>query len=118
MESSITTIISIYHHESDDFCIVSVEDAKFIPVKIRPSNQVQIGEEVVAIGNPKGYQKSMSKRIISNKYDKTNLPLELENFYPPLKHICEINNLSVLQTDAPISPGSSGGGLFDYAERD
>jgi hypothetical protein len=74
---------------------------------------VQIGEEVIAIGNPKGYQKSISKGIISNKYDKNNLPLDINEFYSALKHICEKDNFTVLQTDAPISHGSSGGGLFD-----
>lgn len=103
----------IYHNDNDDFCLVSVNNSNFTPIKIRPSNQVQIGEEVIAIGNPNGYQKSISKGIVSNKYDKNNLPLELDEFYSALRHICEKDNLVVLQTDAPISHGSSGGGLFD-----
>lgn len=103
----------VYHNDKDDFCLISVSDASFTPVQIRPSSQVLIGEEVIAIGNPKGYQKSISKGIISNKYDKNNLPLDLDYFGPTLKHICVSDNFPVLQIDAPISPGSSGGGLFD-----
>jgi S1-C subfamily serine protease len=54
---------------------------------------VHIGEEVFTIGSPKGYEKSISRGIISNKI--------------------KFKDTSILQTDASISPGSSGGGLFD-----
>jgi serine protease Do len=77
--------------EASDICLIEVEGKKFKPVKFRSSKSVHIGEEVYTIGSPKGYEKSISRGIISN----------------------EINNGVVLQTDAAISPGSSGGGLFD-----
>jgi serine protease Do len=70
-----------------------LDDAEFIPVNIRPSKEIDIGEDVYAIGNPEGYERTISKGIISNKDN--------------------INGKFMLQTDAPISHGSSGGGLFD-----
>ena len=63
-------------------------------VNMRKSTNVKIGESVVAIGNPQGLSHSVSEGIISGKR-------EFEK------------GVLVLQTTAPVSPGSSGGGLFD-----
>jgi len=84
-----------YYNQEKDMCLVEVSGANFQPVKIRPSNSVVIGEEVYAIGNPLGLDKTISKGIISNKQVDKN------------------GSVVMLQTDAAISHGSSGGGLFD-----
>ena len=63
-------------------------------VDLRESTSVKVGESVVAIGNPQGLSHSVSEGIISGKR-------EFEK------------GIHVLQTTSPISPGSSGGGLFD-----
>ena len=63
-------------------------------VLIKYSNEVTIGEQVIAIGNPHGLSNSVSEGIISGKR-------EFEK------------GVQILQTTAPVSPGSSGGGLFD-----
>jgi serine protease Do len=76
-----------------DICFVEVPGVKFAPVKIRNTQDVHVGEQVYAIGNPEGLEKSISQGIISNKRkDRGGY---------------------VLQTDATVSFGSSGGGLFD-----
>jgi serine protease Do len=76
-----------------DICFVEVPGVKFDPVKIRNSKDVKIGEQVYAVGNPEGLEKSISQGIVSNKKpDRGGF---------------------VLQTDATVSFGSSGGGLFD-----
>ncbi len=76
-----------------DICFVEVPGVKFSPVKIRDSKDVKVGEAVYAVGNPEGLEKSISQGIISNKrQDRGGF---------------------VLQTDATVSFGSSGGGLFD-----
>lgn len=76
-----------------DICFVEVPGVKFTPVKIRNSKDVRVGEAVYAVGNPEGLEKSISQGIISNK------KLDRGGY--------------VLQTDATVSFGSSGGGLFD-----
>lgn len=76
-----------------DICFVEVPGVKFSPVKIRDSKDVKVGEAVYAVGNPEGLEKSISQGIISNKR------LDRGGY--------------VLQTDATVSFGSSGGGLFD-----
>lgn len=81
------------YSERDDVCLIRVKNEKFHPVALRKSSTVNIGENVYAIGNPEDFTKSISNGIISNKH--------------------AVRGMTLLQTTAPISPGSSGGGLFD-----
>ena len=60
------------------------------------SNNIQIGEKVIAIGNPLGLQFSVSEGIISAK-DRPG-PNDLEAY---------------IQTDAALNPGNSGGPLIN-----
>lgn len=83
------------YYQNGDMCLIKVADANFIPVSIRASKDVSIGENVFAIGNPEGLERTITSGIISNKYQS------------------EDGKLVILQTDAAISQGSSGGGLFD-----
>ena len=73
-----------------DFCLLDVDDLWGCPVAIRKFETLSPGERVYALGAPKGQVLSLTSGIISQ-----------------LRFGREI------QTDAPISPGSSGGGLFD-----
>ena len=60
------------------------------------SNDIQIGEKVIAIGNPLGLQFSVSEGIVS------------------AVHRTGINNIEAyIQTDAALNPGNSGGPLID-----
>lgn len=82
-----------YKNLKYDLCLFKVSGLHLKPVTLRPAADVTIGERVYAIGNPIGLNKSLSQGIISNKHSVRQYPL--------------------LQTDASISRGSSGGGLFD-----
>ncbi len=83
----------LYKDEKQDLCLVEVPGVTFQPVVIRDSSQVKIGEVVFAVGNPQGTEKTLSQGIISNRHN--------------------VDGGVWLQTDATISFGSSGGGLFD-----
>ena len=78
-----------------DLCLLEVATGNAPVVKLRRSADVQIGEPVYAIGNPQGLEQTLSPGLIS-QLRKTEKGL-------------------LLQTTAPISSGSSGGGLFDEA---
>lgn len=65
--------------------------------QLRRSSDLAVGERVFAIGNPRGLELSMSDGLVS--------ALRKES------------GGSVIQTSAAISPGSSGGGLFDARGR-
>lgn len=79
---------------------IDAEDRSLNPLPLGDSSSTEIGEGVLAIGNPFGEELSLTHGIISQK--NRLLPAE-EGFSVP----------NVLQTDAPINPGNSGGPLFD-----
>ncbi len=77
-----------------DRCVLRVRRLTLSPVRgMRAWDDVQIGEIAYAIGNPRALSRSLSSGLISGKR--------------------EFATVRMLQTTTPISPGSSGGGLFD-----
>ena len=75
-------------------------DAKNLPtVKIGNPANTRVGDWVVAIGSPYGFENSVTAGIVSAK----SRALPDENYVP------------FLQTDAAVNPGNSGGPLFNLA---
>lgn len=75
-------------------------DAENLPiVEIGNSKKLQVGEWVVAIGSPFGFELSVTAGIVSAK--GRSLPDERGNYVP------------FIQTDVAINPGNSGGPLFN-----
>jgi putative serine protease PepD len=91
---------------SSDLAVLHVDpgsipkDAK--PLQFADSRGVQVGDEVVAIGNPFGLDRTETQGIVSALGRTIQAP---NNF--------SIDN--VIQTDAAINPGNSGGPLLDDA---
>ncbi|MCF1183680.1 DegQ family serine endoprotease [Marichromatium gracile] len=84
-----------------DIALLKV-DAEGLPaVRIGSSKDLQVGEWVLAIGSPFGFESSATAGIVSAK--GRNLPSE--NYVP------------FIQTDVAINPGNSGGPLFDLDGR-
>src|SRR5690554_2842696 len=80
-----------------DLAILKI-DAKNLPyLRLGDSDQIEIGQWVVAIGNPFGLHETVTTGIIS----ALNRTLE------------GVNESSLIQTDAAINPGNSGGPLVD-----
>ncbi|HVS87974.1 MAG TPA: tetratricopeptide repeat-containing serine protease family protein [Candidatus Acidoferrum sp.] len=85
---------TITHLDPDhDLCQLEVQGLTVAPVQVRPSATLAIGERVYAIGSPEGLELTLSEGLISG--------------------LREYENARLIQTSAAISPGSSGGGLFD-----
>lgn len=84
--------------ESTDVAIIKIE-AKDLPfLKLGNSDQLEVGQWVVAIGNPFGLQASLSVGIVSAK-GRSNLDIvKIEDF---------------IQTDAALNQGNSGGPLLN-----
>jgi len=81
--------------------------AELSPVSIRPSRTLVTGERVYAIGAPEGLELTFSEGVIS-ALRETEVPE-----WSPSATSVRANPVRMIQTSAPISPGSSGGGLFD-----
>lgn len=78
----------------EDICYLKSIDMELVPVqKYRKLSTVEVGEIAYAIGSPKGLENTLSAGHVSG--------------------IREDEEGEWIQTSAPISPGSSGGGLFD-----
>ncbi|HYL01923.1 MAG TPA: DegQ family serine endoprotease [Steroidobacteraceae bacterium] len=79
-----------------DIALISINAKNLPTVKIGDSSQLKVGEWVLAIGSPFGFENSATAGIVSAK-GRT-----LSGDYIPF-----------IQTDVPINPGNSGGPLFD-----
>lgn len=85
-----------------DLAVIKIEGADFQPVEFGNSEEVQVGDWVIAIGSPFGYQQTVSTGIISAKGRTHVIPLVLPFVYEDF-----------FQTDAAINPGNSGGPLVN-----
>ena len=91
---------------STDLAVLKVdpEGLDLKPLALGSSRQVQVGDPVVAIGNPFGLDRTLTTGVVSALQREINA----QNGF-------KITN--VIQTDAPINPGNSGGPLIDAAGR-
>jgi serine protease Do len=80
-----------------DVALIKIEASGLQPVKFGDPTRLKVGEWVVAIGSPFGFENSVTAGIVSAK----GRSLPQENFVP------------FLQTDVAINPGNSGGPLFN-----
>ncbi|MCL5280021.1 MAG: trypsin-like peptidase domain-containing protein [Planctomycetes bacterium] len=89
-----------------DVAVLKIEaPAKLLPaIPIGTSSDLQVGQRVFAIGNPFGYDQTLTSGVISG------LGREITGAgNRPIR--------GVIQTDAPMNPGNSGGPLLDSAGR-
>jgi serine protease Do len=92
--------------ENTDIAVIKIEPKSgesFAAACIANSDEVQVGEWVVAVGNPLGLNSTVTAGIVS-AIGRGRLGLAGRDQY-------SIENY--IQTDAAINPGNSGGGLFD-----
>ncbi len=90
---------TIGYDSSSDIAVIKIS-GEFTPIEIGDSTQTNLGEQIVAIGNPAGYGGSVTTGIVSGTD----------------RMVRGGNNgiqMSCLQIDAAINPGSSGGALVN-----
>jgi serine protease Do len=80
-----------------DIALLKIEGTNFPALKVGSSSQLEVGEWVVAIGSPFGFDHSVTAGIVSAK----GRSLPTESYVP------------FIQTDVAINPGNSGGPLFN-----
>ncbi|MDX2006622.1 MAG: trypsin-like peptidase domain-containing protein [Meiothermus sp.] len=89
---------------SYDLALLELQDSRLLPVGLNPirladAAGVQVGQKVIAIGNPFGLQSTVTTGVVS----------ALAREVPSVGRI----NVPMIQTDAAINPGSSGGPLLN-----
>src|SRR5437660_1846770 len=83
--------------EQVDLAVLKIDDSNVKPLKLADSDTVQAGDFVLAIGNPFGFDETVTDGIISSKMR----PNRTDAFG------------DLLQTNAAINPGNSGGPLIN-----
>ena len=78
-----------------DIAILKIHGFDLNSAALGDSNSLSVGDELIVIGSPKGFSQSVSRGILS------------------AKRSIEDDGYTLYQTDAAISPGSSGGGVFN-----
>lgn len=80
-----------------DIAVLKI-DARDLPtVRVGDADQLEVGDYVLAIGQPYGFEESASAGIVSAK--RRSLPGD--------------SSVPFIQTDVAVNPGNSGGPLFD-----
>lgn len=79
---------------NDDFVLIKInpDNNSLQPITLGDSSNVKVGQKVLAIGNPFGFNRTLTTGIVSRVDKKRNK----------------------IQTDAAINPGSSGGPLLNF----
>ncbi len=86
---------------STDLALLQIKEKDLSPLPLVDSDNVKIGEWVLAVGNPMGLNSTVTAGIVSAKGRNINI----------LKDKYAIENF--IQTDAAINPGNSGGALVN-----
>jgi S1-C subfamily serine protease len=89
---------------ANDLAVLKVDKTGLTPVVFAESSGVVVGQWAIAIGSPLDYRNSVTEGIVSG------LDRSLDTGDPTSPQLT-----GLLQTDAAISPGNSGGGLFNAA---
>jgi serine protease Do len=86
-----------------DIAVIRIDGAKdLVPLPFGDSDGLEVGDWVVAIGNPFGLSHTVSAGIVSAKgRGRDDVPLDPSGYY------------NFVQTDASINPGNSGGPLLN-----
>ena len=91
---------------SYDLAVVKVDRTDLEPLPLGASEDVVVGDEVVAVGAPLGLDSTVTSGIVS-ALDRPVTPGEAD----------DQSYINAIQTDAAINPGNSGGPLLDMQGR-
>ena len=88
---------------SSDIAVVKIDATGLTPATVGDSNGLKVGESVMAVGNPLG---ELGGTVTSGIVSALNRSVSIQGSN-------SVNTMSLIQMDASVSPGNSGGGLFN-----
>ncbi len=91
---------------STDIAVLKIEGPGFTPIKLGNSDDLRVGEWVLAVGNPFNLTSTVTAGIVSAKARNINLLSDRTH-----ANVAPIE--SFIQTDAAVNPGNSGGALVN-----
>ncbi len=91
--------------KDSDLAVIKVPLSGLTPAEVGSSKALRVGDLVVAMGSPFGFEHTVTSGIVSGLRRTVNLP-ERDSGGPR-------TYANMIQTDAPINPGNSGGALAD-----
>jgi len=94
----------IGHDAATDLAVLKIFNGNFHPVSFADSDKLQAGQLAIAIGNPFGFQQTVTAGVVSalGRTLRTQTGRLIDD---------------VIQTDAALNPGNSGGPLMDSSGR-
>jgi serine protease Do len=90
---------------STDIAVLKIEGEKFQALPFGNSDDLRVGEWVLAVGNPFNLTSTVTAGIVSAKARNINLLVDRSKNSVPIE--------SFIQTDAAVNPGNSGGALVN-----
>ena len=98
-DDSTYTATVVGSDQQSDIALLKIDATGLTPAVLGDSDSVQVGEVVIAVGNPMG---TLGGTVTDGIVSDLNRDISVEG-----------NEMTLMQTSAAISPGNSGGGLFN-----
>ena len=89
--------------DTSDVAVLKIDATDLTPATVGNSDSLAVGESVLAVGNPLG---ELGGTVTSGIVSALNRSVSIQS-------TSSVNTMSLIQMDASVSPGNSGGGLFN-----
>ena len=90
---------------TSDIAVIKIEADGLTPAIVGDSDKLAVGDNVLAVGNPLG---ELGGTVTSGIVSALNRSVSIQSS-------SAVNTMSLIQMDASVSPGNSGGGLFNMS---
>ena len=88
---------------TSDIAVIKIDADGLIPATVGNSDSLKVGQSVMAVGNPLG---ELGGTVTGGMISALNRSVTIQGS-------SSVNTMSLIQMDASVSPGNSGGGLFN-----